>query len=64
MDNKFWLEAEELHEEMDKPHEECGVFGARESVTVQAIPPLFARIDFKTLAPEIEKIREQIQNIE
>ena len=36
----------------------CAVFGVRESVTVKAIPPLFARIDFKTLAPEIEKIRE------
>ena len=38
--------------------EACKTFGARESVTVTAIPPLFARIDFKTLAPEIEKIRE------
>lgn len=37
--------------------DECGVFGARESVTVQAVPPLFARIDFKALEPEIEKIR-------
>ena len=38
--------------------EACESFGAREKVTVTAIPPLFARIDFKTLAPEIEKIRE------
>ncbi|MBQ7924214.1 MAG: methionine--tRNA ligase [Clostridia bacterium] len=38
--------------------EACESFGARESVTVTAIPPLFARIDFKTLAPEIEKIRQ------
>ena len=38
--------------------ETCKTFGVRESVTVTAIPPLFARIDFKTLAPEIEKIRE------
>ncbi|MBQ8323129.1 MAG: methionine--tRNA ligase [Clostridia bacterium] len=36
--------------------EECSSFGARESVTVKAIPPLFARIDFKTLQPEIDKI--------
>ena len=38
--------------------EDCAVFGLRDSVTVTAIPPLFARIDFKALAPEIEKIRE------
>ena len=31
----------------------------RDSVTVTAISPLFARIDFKTLAPEIEKIRAE-----
>ena len=31
----------------------------RDSVTVQAIPPLFARMDFKNLAPEIEKIRAE-----
>ncbi len=37
--------------------ETCSEFGIRERVTVTAIPPLFARIDFKTLAPEIEKIR-------
>ena len=37
--------------------EECGQFGLRDSVTVTAIPPLFARIDFKNIAPEIEKIR-------
>ena len=36
----------------------CGAFGTRENVTVTAIAPLFARIDFKTLAPEIEKIRQ------
>ncbi len=38
--------------------ENCETFGVRERVTVTAIPPLFARIDFKTLEPEIEKIRE------
>ena len=38
--------------------EACANFGLRESVTVTAISPLFARIDFKTLVPEIEKIRE------
>ncbi|MBQ8229710.1 MAG: methionine--tRNA ligase [Clostridia bacterium] len=38
--------------------EDCAKFGLRESVTVTAIPPLFARLDFKTLAPEIEKIRQ------
>ncbi len=36
---------------------DCESFGLRESVRVNAIAPLFARIDFKTLAPEIEKIR-------
>ena len=36
---------------------DCEKFGMRESVTVQTVPPLFARIDFKTLEPEIEKIR-------
>ena len=39
--------------------EDCAAFGLRESVTVTAIPPLFARLDFKTLAPEIEKIRTE-----
>jgi methionyl-tRNA synthetase len=39
--------------------EECEVFGLRESVRVSAIPPLFARMDFKALAPEIEKIKEE-----
>ena len=39
--------------------EECEVFGLRESVKVTAITPLFARLDFKNLAPEIEKIREE-----
>jgi methionyl-tRNA synthetase len=39
--------------------EECEVFGLRESVQVTAITPLFARLDFKNLAPEIEKIREE-----
>ena len=39
--------------------EDCGKFGLRESVTVTAIPPLFQRIDFKNLAPEIEKIRAE-----
>ena len=38
--------------------EECGYFGLRDSVTVTATTPLFARIDFKNIAPEIEKIRE------
>lgn len=38
--------------------EDCETFGLRDSVTVTAIPPLFARLDFKTLAPEIEKIRQ------
>ncbi|MBE5744896.1 MAG: methionine--tRNA ligase [Clostridiales bacterium] len=37
--------------------EACETFGGKDSVTVTAIPPLFARIDFKTLVPEIEKIR-------
>ena len=38
--------------------EDCAKFGLRDGVTVTAIPPLFARIDLKALAPEIEKIRE------
>ena len=38
--------------------EECESFGLRDSVTVTATAPLFARIDFKNIAPEIEKIRE------
>ena len=37
--------------------EACAQFGLRDSVTVTAIPPMFARIDFKNIAPEIEKIR-------
>ena len=39
--------------------EDCEKFGLPGSVTVTAIPPLFARLDFKNLAPEIEKIREE-----
>ena len=38
--------------------EECKVFGLPESVTVEAISPLFARLDFKTLEPKIEAIRQ------
>ncbi len=37
--------------------DDCAAFALRDSVTVTAISPLFARLDFKTLAPEIEKIR-------
>ena len=36
--------------------EECRTFALQDSVTVTAIPPLFARMDFKLLAPEIENI--------
>ncbi len=36
----------------------CEKFGLADDIRVTAIQPLFARIDFKTLAPEIEKIRE------
>ncbi len=39
--------------------ENCAQFGLRDSVTVTATSPLFARIDFKNLAPEIEKIRQE-----
>jgi methionyl-tRNA synthetase len=39
--------------------EECEIFGIPESVTVNTVPPLFARIDFKALEPEIEKIRQE-----
>ena len=39
--------------------EECETFGLRDSVTVTATTPLFARIDFKNIAPEIEKIRAE-----
>ncbi len=35
----------------------CASFGLRETVTVQATSPLFARLDFKNIAPEVEKIR-------
>ncbi|MBQ3220626.1 MAG: methionine--tRNA ligase [Clostridia bacterium] len=38
--------------------EDCAKFGLRESVTVTPTAPLFARIDFKALEPEIEKIRK------
>ena len=38
---------------------DCAVFGLPESVTVQATEALFARLDFKALVPEIEKIREE-----
>ena len=37
--------------------EECAAFGVSESITATAISPLFARLDYKTLEPEIEKIR-------
>ncbi len=37
--------------------EACDKFGLRESVTVTATAPLFARLDFKNIAPEVEKIR-------
>jgi methionyl-tRNA synthetase len=38
--------------------ETCNTFGLNDEVSVHAIAPLFARIDFKTLQPEIDKIRE------
>ena len=38
---------------------DCASFGSPERVTVTATDPLFARLDFKTLAPEIEKIRDE-----
>ena len=37
--------------------EECAIFGMVEKVRVQKCAPLFARMDFKALEPEIEKIR-------
>ena len=37
--------------------EDGAKFGLRERVTVNAVPPLFARVDFKALEPKIEKIR-------
>ncbi len=39
-----------------KTIENCAVFGEKERVVVTSIAPLFARIDFKLLQPEIEKI--------
>ncbi len=27
MENELWLDADTIHDDMDKPHEECGVFG-------------------------------------
>ena len=45
--------------------EQCASFGLVNSVSVNALSPLFARIDFKLLVPEIEKIRaEQIQSVQ
>ena len=45
--------------------EQCASFGLVDSVSVNALSPLFARIDFKLLVPEIEKIRaEQIQSVQ
>ncbi len=38
--------------------EACAIFGLKDSTKVNAIEPLFARVDFKTLQPEIDKIRE------
>ncbi len=38
--------------------EECEKFGLLDSVTVNAIPPLFARLDYKNILPEIEKIKK------
>ena len=43
----------------NRSFEECEKFALRDSVTVQATAPLFARIDFKNIAPEIEKIRQE-----
>lgn len=43
----------------NRSFEDCKVFGLSEKVTITAIPPLFARIDFKALQPEIEKIRAE-----
>ena len=45
----------------ERSFEECGRFALQKTVSVTQIPPLFARMDAKLLAPEIEKIRaEQI----
>ena len=38
--------------------DDCRTFGIKENVTVTQITPLFARMDFKLLEPEIEKIRQ------
>ena len=43
----------------NRSFEECANFGLAESVTATPIPALFARIDFKTLEPELEKIRAE-----
>lgn len=39
--------------------EECSSFGLCERITVTPAPALFARVDFKALEPEIEKICEE-----
>ena len=39
--------------------EECASFGLLDSVTLTATATLFARIEFKNIAPEIEKIRAE-----
>ncbi len=36
---------------------DCEKFGIADQTTVSAIPPLFQRLDYKLLEPEIEKIR-------
>ena len=38
--------------------EECGKFGLLDEVEARAIPPLFARLDYKNILPEIEKIKK------
>lgn len=42
----------------ERTFDECESFALANEVVVNGIPPLFARLDFKTLEPKIEKIKQ------
>lgn len=42
----------------ERTFDECKIFALQEKVCVSSLPPLFARIDAKAIAVEIEKIKE------
>ena len=41
MQNELWLDAEEIHEDMDKPHDECGVFGIYRKESTGVVGPTY-----------------------